>query len=156
RASDSTETRSPPTSRVSAAMSSVDVMTLSGPLAARRDGRAAPAAAAWMKFRLLILIVTPLERVRSVGPDAELKLKEKLIGAADALIVTVPVLGPDLAELARPVRDQRRLLVIRRGRPEDAVGAVDADATEPAPGELVFTRSVEPEGLAQTERLLAM
>src|SRR5436190_10534150 len=144
--------RSPPTSRASAAMSSVDVMTFSCPLAARAAPRAAVAA---MNCRRVILMI-PLKWVRSVRADAELQLEQQLIRRADPLILSVSILGADLAELARPVGHQNGLLPVLCSRTEDPVGLVDAHSGEPAARELIVARCIEAKSFSQALRLLAM
>src|SRR2546421_8287207 len=96
--------RSPPTSRARAAISSVDVTTFSAPFAARATFKAAtPAAATVMNCRLVMSTLFPLEGVRPMGADAELKLEQQLVGIAKARIAAVPILRANLAELARPI-----------------------------------------------------
>src|SRR5262245_16192923 len=133
-------------------MSSVDVMTLSGPLAAC----AIPAAATVMNCRRVMFIADSLKRMRPVRADTELKLEQQLVRITKALIAAMAILRPNLAELARPVGDENRLLCVRVLRADQPVCPVDSYSAEPAPRELVFGRSVKTESLAQCERLLAM
>jgi hypothetical protein len=49
------------------------------------------------------------ELVRTVRTDRELKLKQELVRELVSRVFGPPVLPADLAELARPVRQQQRL-----------------------------------------------
>src|SRR5205823_5663115 len=89
-----------------------------------------------------------------VRPNAELELEKQLIRVAQPGIAAVAVLGANLAEFARPVCQDKRLLFVVRRRAEQPVGLIDANAGEPPPSQLVFSGSVITEHLAQTERLL--
>src|SRR5882672_9659163 len=94
--------------------------------------------------------------MRPVRADTELKLKQQLVGVAQACITPVAVLRANLAELARPVRQDNGLLRVLSLRADQPVRFIDSHPSEPAPSELVFPGSVIAEHLAQTERLLAV
>src|SRR6266704_2181174 len=121
--------RSPPTSRASAAISSVVVISTSSSFS---------------------------ERMRPVRSNTILNLEQQLIGRTQALVVSVAELGPNLAEFAGPICQDNRLLPILCAGTEEAIGLIDAHAAEPAPRELVLPRKVVAEGLAQAGRLLAI
>src|SRR5260370_38619280 len=86
--------------------------------------------------------------------DAELELEEQLIGVAQARITAVTILWANLAEFARPISQDSRLLRVIRRRTEQTVRLIDPDAREPRPGHLVFPGNVIAEHLPQTKRLL--
>src|ERR1700680_410041 len=109
---DSTATLSPPTSWVSAAISVVDVTTLSF-LAFASMGKASipskPHTVTTVKRkerpRLFIFL---LERMRSMGAQRKHYLQEQFIGIDITRVAHKAVLATHLAELARPVSQDGR------------------------------------------------
>src|SRR5512135_1641118 len=106
--------RSPPTSRASDARSSVVVTTFSFASAAKAPApRGTIAATRSADVSRPIFMGCPLirsrsERVRAMRPDRELHLQQQFVGRL-ALRVPRPAVHPaQLAELARPERDDHR------------------------------------------------
>src|SRR5580765_329805 len=134
---DSTLTLSPPTSRARAARSSVVVMTLSLPWAVATSGMSISSrpnanASVWRFMK-------HLERMRSVRTDGKLNLEQKFIGRWSDGPVGEPILPAHLAVLTRPVRQDGRPPAVAQLRVGGAVRAVESDAGEPAPSELILT-----------------
>src|SRR5258708_3551818 len=128
--------RSPPTSRAIDARSSVVVMTFSLPCAAAGvlASIARPASAA---VNRAVFIWSLLERMRTVRTDGELELKQQLVGRGTQRVVGAAVLRAHLAELARPVGEDRRSARVDRRRVIRPGAAVVAGAGEPPPRELI-------------------
>src|ERR1700757_3875839 len=105
---DSTATLSPPTSSVSAAISVVEVTTLSF-LATAPMGKArvlssrTPTVSTLKGKEKPRLFMSLLERMRSVGAQRKHYLQEQFIGIDIACVARKAVLATHLAELARPV-----------------------------------------------------
>src|SRR5262245_23348573 len=81
--------------------------------------------------------------MRTVRSDRELELEQQLVRRRTDRVVRPPVLAPDLAELARPVRERQRAAGVEKSGIGRAVRSVVARASEPAPPELVVARHVE-------------
>src|SRR5438445_4291967 len=64
------------------------------------------------------------------------------------------ILRANLAELAGPIRHQRRLLRVHKAWAEWPSGSIDTHASEPSPRELVFARGIKTERFSQVFRLL--
>src|SRR5215471_16932637 len=97
---DSTEIRSPPTSVAIDARSSVADTTLSFPAPWQT-----PATVRSAMIMCFIECLLALERVRSMCPDRELELEQKLIGGHVLAVTSAAELTANLAELAGPVSE---------------------------------------------------
>src|SRR2546423_12933975 len=93
--------------------------------------------------------------MRSVSADRKLELEQELIRRGSDRVVGAPILAAHLAELARPVCENRRAARIAQQRVVGAIGSVEADARKPSPRELVIRRDVEARGVLQPVQLLA-
>src|SRR5262249_4694661 len=151
-----TVTLSPPTSRASAARSSVVVTTRNGAAAAGRAPIAtanAVASASWMSVRKVnrFMIVCPWslesvsEDVRAVRANSEVELEQELVRADAFRVVGQPVLAANLTEFARPERDEERSAVVDQRCVERTARAIVATAKIPAARELIFGKAVPPE-----------
>src|SRR5262245_8086685 len=85
---------------------------------------------------------TTSERMRTVGSDRELKLKENFIRHIAEGVIRSPVLPPHLAELAGPVGHHQRLAGIVKRLVVRMRGPVVASTSEPSTGELIIARHV--------------
>src|SRR5262244_4005742 len=97
----------------------------------------------------------PLERMRSMRTDGKLNLKQELIRQRSDRPVGVSVLAPHLAELARPVRQDRRPPAVAQLRVGRTIRSVEPDAGEPAPRELILRRRVEAAAVLHAVQLFA-
>src|SRR4051812_24554372 len=97
-----------------------------------------------------------LERVGAVRADRELELEEQLVGRRAVAVCRAPVLTSQLAELARPVRHEQRLAGVGHGRVVGPIRAIETDAREPAPRELIIPGHVVAEGSLRSGRLFAI
>src|SRR5208337_2130383 len=71
-------------------------------------------------------------------------------------VIRKTILSPNLAEFARPVRQDRRTALIRKVGLTRPIRPVVASAHEPPPVKLVFSRPVHTEGTLLERRLLAL
>src|SRR3990172_2552886 len=146
-----TRTRSPPTSRVIEARSSVVATTARLP--ASRD--AAP-----RKRRLTIannacaFMGPPLEDVGAMGADGEQQLEEDLVPGLPHRRSGPPELAADLTELAGPVGEGQGVALVEAPRLVGLLRAVVADSGEPASGGLVLRRRVHAEAVMPVVLLL--
>ena len=86
---------------------------------------------------------------------AKMKLEEQLVGRAPVLEPRVPILGPDLAELARPVGEDERASLVGDSRFVGVVGVVESSAGEPAARELILEVAVGAESIHRGPETLA-
>src|SRR3970282_2808660 len=102
----STSTRSPPTSRASAARSSVVVRTLSLEAAAAgaKPARARQAVSSSARAVRLVIVVS-LEGVRAVRAQRAQKLEKEFIGGGVFRVAGAAQLPAHAAELTRPVSE---------------------------------------------------
>src|SRR5262249_17517915 len=83
-----------------------------------------------------------LERVRAVRSDRILKLKQELVGRWPDGVVRTPVLSTNLAELAWPIRQHRRLSFVNERCIVRFSGMVITESGEPPPGQLIIAGDV--------------
>src|SRR5437763_2262118 len=91
-----------------------------------------------------------LKRVRAMRADGELQLEEKLVDRAQIAVLHVSQLAANLAELRRPEGEGGGDAFVAACIVE--VGAIEADAGEPALAELVIERCVEAFAIARRLR----
>src|SRR5438105_7106505 len=84
--------------------------------------------------------------------DGELQLEEKLVDRAQIAVLRVPQLAANLAELRRPEGEGGGDAFVAARVVE--VGAIEADAGEPALAELVIERCVEAFAIARRIRTI--
>src|SRR5512146_1992927 len=87
------------------------------------------------------------EGMGAVGADRVDELEQQLVGGLVLPEARVAVLGSDLAELARPVREDERAAPVAQARVLGPLGVVVAQAGEPAPPELVLQVTVAADGV---------
>src|SRR4030095_7516623 len=148
---------SPPTSRASAARSSVVATTRSPAAAAGPPSISSMIQANRTERVNERMINSPegsslhstdnSERVRDMRTDGEIELEQELVGRNAFRVVRVAVLAANLAELARPERHVRRHAVIEDAFVEEPPGSIVAAAQIPAPCELVVAAHVQAVGL---------
>src|SRR5438874_9488311 len=93
--------------------------------------------------------------MRAVRADGELELKQEFVRSGAERVVGAPVLPANLAELARPVREDQRPARIEQRRVGRAVAAVVPRAHEPAPPELIIAGDVHAHAALKAVLLIA-
>src|SRR5712692_724046 len=147
---DSTATLSPPTSWVSAAISVVEVTTLSF-LAAAPMGKARVLSTRTHTVSTLKrkewprLFMFFLERMRSMGAQRKHHLQEQFIRIDITCVARKTVLPTHLAELARPVGQDGGGPSVGQVGKLTAAGTIKASTHEPAAAQLIIARCVEAE-----------
>src|SRR5437660_94681 len=91
----------------------------------------------------------------AVRPDGKLELEQELVRVDALRVVGAPVLPANLAELARPVREDQRPARIEQRRVGGAVAAVVPGTHEPAPPELIIAGDVHAGAALQAVLLIA-
>src|SRR5262245_42798349 len=129
------------------ARSSVVAMTLRAPCAGAAAKKTAASARRTNGLDLMISGSCLSEGMGAVGADGELELEEELVGLDALAVARVAVLAADLAELARPVREESGDTFVDQGRILGALRMVEAQPREPALSELVLQRPVDAEGV---------
>src|SRR4051812_12695578 len=80
--------------------------------------------------------------MRAVRANGKVELKQELVGCDAPAVIRTAVLGPNLAELARPVREKYRFPPIALRRVQLMVRLIVPNACIPPSRELVFTQPV--------------
>src|SRR6266567_6713307 len=158
---DSTATLSPPTSWVRAAMSVVEVMTLTffaaAPTGKARFQNTKPNIVSTVKKKNgLLLFMSLLERMRSVGAQRKHHLQQQLISIDITRIARKAVLATYLAEFARPVGEHCGCSRVGEVGELAATGAIEASTHKPAATQLIISRCVETESALFGRKLLPL
>src|SRR5262245_7244415 len=151
----STLTLSPPTSRAMEARSSVEATTLTVAAAGLAAAQRSSARAA-VANNGVVLMRTSSEGMGAVGADGKEELEEQIVGVVALAEARVPVLGADLAELARPEGQDEGCALVDEERVRRALGVIVAEPAEPASRELVLAEGVHAEGVETADLLLAL
>src|SRR5215211_5542921 len=93
--------------------------------------------------------------MRAVRADRELQLEQELVGSRSVRVVRPPVLAAQLAELARPERDQGRIRLVAEIGLVQPIRSIEPAAREPSACELVITRDIEARTVDAPRRSLA-
>src|SRR5262245_55968389 len=91
--------------------------------------------------------------MRAMGADRKLKLHQEFIGCLPERVLRPSILATHLAELARPICQDRGLAFIDKGRIVGMLGPVVAHAGKPAPAELIISGKVVSERTLSTAGL---
>src|SRR4051812_2230728 len=92
----------------------------------------------------------------AVRADGKLELEQQLVGRRPVRVIDVTVLAAHLAELARPVRQQRGCSAVEQIGIVRALRTVEPASREPAARELVIARDVVTHAALPTVELLAV
>src|ERR1700736_1199725 len=158
---DSTLTLSPPTSWVSAAISVVEVTTVSF-LACALMGEAsvqsssADTATIVKPTKRMHFLMSLLERMGPMRAERKHHLHQEFIGIDITRVASETALSAQLAEFAWPVGQHRGRALIGPTGKLTPIGTIKASANKPAAAQLIIARVVEAECALFGRRVLAL
>src|SRR5437588_4916079 len=93
--------------------------------------------------------------MRAVRANRKLELEQELVCDRTIAVHRTAILASDLAELARPIRQNERLAAVEHGSVRCSIGSIVARSGKPSPRELIIARDVVPHCFLQTAELAA-